>query len=336
MKIEYNPAVELCCALLQYAHWKELSDVRISGYTVSPELEKWYGRSRQALPGILDNDISYLIGNFLGLLFLPVELAIGEGIDSVPELIEKLRALPSESLPERLYEDYLTGIPFESIQDHPEKIKKAIEKAGGTTRKKEPELFAEFVHSPGSMQSRLVATMEEFYKIAVQPHEEEVRLEMEKQIASDQVILDAEPERFFMDYCRINRSEGDPEPKIFISYYDEVDIIQMENPVSLIYGRRRNNIDCGGLPLDQVYRLLADESRRTILQMLCRKPRFIRELATELGLTSATVSYHVSRLSALDLVTYERGERKRIYYRADLIKVEAMLDAVKKDIVGGA
>jgi len=39
-------------------------------------------------------------------------------------------------------------------------------------------------------------------------------------------------------------------------------------------------------------------------------------------------------LSVLDLVTYERGERKRIYYRADLEKVEAMLNAVRQDILG--
>lgn len=334
MKIEYNSAIDLCCAMLQYAHWNDATS-GIPGYKVSEELEKWHIKTGNEISGILDNDINYLIKNFLGLTFLLVELAMSTGIDSVPDLLALFRSLPPESLPQRLYSTYSVDQSFDQIKEDPAAILKVIEKAGGTTQKKEPQLFVEFIRSPEAMQKRLADMMEDFYKVAVQPYEEHVLNIMEKQAASEQSILNDEPGRFFSGFCRINRAVGEPEPQIYISYYNEIDIIQIDNPLSIIYGKCRSMLEnISIIPLEQIYTLLADESRRSILKQLCRKPRFIRELADELELTSATISYHMSRLSALNLVTYERGERKRVYYSADKEKVASMLKIVESDILG--
>ncbi|HAK47046.1 MAG TPA: hypothetical protein DCO79_14160, partial [Spirochaeta sp.] len=287
------------------------------------------------ISGILENDIDYLIKNFLGLLLLPVELAIAEKIFSAQELIERFGSLQSENLPERVYDSYATGLTFDSVKNDPDRIIKSIEKAGGTTRKKEPSFFLEFVRNPGTMQKRLTGMMDEFYTTAVQPFEDDVRQMMEEQIAREQMLLDADPGRFFMDFFRTTYSEIESEPEIFISYYNEIDVIQLDDPQSIIYGKSRGQLkDAVDIPLEQIYSLLADESRRQILQKLCRKPWFIRELADELELTSATVSYHMSRLYTLDLVSNQQGERKRTYYTADKVKVGKMLKAVEIDILG--
>lgn len=335
MKIRYNPAVELLCAMLQYAHWRELAESGIPGYRVSPELEKWYGRTKSEISGLLDNDLSYLIKNFLGLVFLPIELALTDGICSPVELIEAFRALPPEGLPERMFRSYSIDKSWDSVKDDPALIVSLLEKAGGTTRKREPEFFLDFAGNPGAVQERLAGIMEDFYHQAVRPYEDEVRKKIEMQISEDQVFLDSNPEAFYTDVFRSNPEDAESGAEIYISYYNEIDIIQLDDPLSFIYGRVRRQLSGSiGLPLEQIYSLLSDERRKKILQLLCRKSWFIRELADYLDITSATVSYHMSRLGALNLVTCERGERKRIYYRADTNKVEAMLDAVKLDILG--
>ena len=334
MKIKYSPAVDLCCAMLQYAHWNEATS-GISGYTVSEELGKWYRRISNEISGILDNDINYLIRNFLGLTFLPVELALSTETTSASELIALFRSLPPQTLPRRLYATYAVDQPFDQIKDNPEAVIRTIEKAGGTTRKQEPQLFLEFIRNPEAMQKRLAYMMEEFYRLAVKPYEQQIIRIAEQQAACEQQILDEDPDRFFSGFCRISRAVGEPVPQIYISYYNEIDIIQIDNPLCLIYGRCRRMLEnVGTIPLEQIYALLADESRRSILKQLCRKPRFIRDLADQLDLTSATVSYHMSRLTALNLVTYERGERKRVYYKADRAMVETMLGMVENDILG--
>ena len=335
MQIKYNPALDLCCAMLQYAHWDEIAGTNVPGYTITTELEKWYKKTKTEIPGLLHNDIKFLISNFLGLIFLPAELAVSEGLFSAEELIQTFRRLDPESLPERLFNSYSTDLVWNSVKDEPDKIIKAIEKAGGTTRKKEPGFFLDFIHGPQALQRRLADMMEDFYRIAIRPYEEDSVRRMEIRAAEDQEKLDTDAKFFFSAYLRINRTESEAEPQIFISLYNEIDIIQLDNPLCIIYGQCRRMLEgYSEIPLEQIYDLLADESRRTILRMLCRKTLFIREIADELELTSATISYHMSRLCALDLVTYRRGERKRVYYSADREKVGRMLKTVETDIIG--
>ena len=335
MQIKYNPAIDLCCAMLQYAHWEELSGTYISGYSVSPELKQWYERTKNSIPGLLHNDIGFLVRNFIGLLFIPIELAVEEQITDPGKLISAFSRLEPEGLPERLFNSYLTGYDWNEVKDQPDKIKNAIEKAGGTTRQKEPQFFIDFSHGPEAVQRRLSGIMTDFYRFAVKPFEKETIRMMEIQAAAEQKQLDEDPSGFFSAVLKINRKKNEPEPKLYLSCYSEIDVLQTDNPFAIIYGKSRSRFPAGiGIPVDQIYNLLADESRRSILRILCRRTLFIRELADELELTSATVSYHMSRLGALGLVRNERGERKRVYYSADMKKVKDMMRTLESDLLG--
>lgn len=64
---------------------------------------------------------------------------------------------------------------------------------------------------------------------------------------------------------------------------------------------------------ENIFKALADEQRRRILRMLRQGERPAGEIAGQLGLTPATVSHHLSRLSAADLVRVRREGQQRIY-----------------------
>ena len=335
MQIEYNPALDLCCAMLQYAHWSEYSGANIPGYRISDELSAWHEKSMAVIPALLHNDIEFLISNFAGLLFLPLEYALRENISSAAELIAGLQDLPPAELPRMIFESYITGYNWDDLKTEPEKIRAAVAKAGCTTRKNEADFFLDFIQDPAAFQTRLIGMMADFYRLAVEPYEAESEELMGNQASEDQLLLDKDPVDFFSGFMRMKYEQIEPGARIFISRYSEIDIIQIDNPHALIYGRYRGLLkDSSDIPLEQIYTLLADESRRTILRMLCRRPWFIRELADELNLTSATVSYHMSRLSMLNLVAYEQGERKRVYYSADTGRVEKMMRTLSFDILG--
>ena len=61
--------------------------------------------------------------------------------------------------------------------------------------------------------------------------------------------------------------------------------------------------------MDEIFKAMADGSRRRILAALCREPREAGELARLVGLAPNAVSFHLKALNAADLVSERRDGR---------------------------
>lgn len=81
-----------------------------------------------------------------------------------------------------------------------------------------------------------------------------------------------------------------------------------------------------------LYRLLADPARWTLIQLLVAAPRYGQELAELLGLSIATVSHHLNGLKRLDLVDIRRAEH-RLYYHLRTDRLRALLAGAEQDIL---
>jgi len=64
---------------------------------------------------------------------------------------------------------------------------------------------------------------------------------------------------------------------------------------------------------ENLFKALADTQRRKILGMLRHAEMPAGEIAQSLGLTAATVSHHLSKLKAANLVRIRREGQQRIY-----------------------
>lgn len=73
-------------------------------------------------------------------------------------------------------------------------------------------------------------------------------------------------------------------------------------------------------------KVMGDNSKLEILQLLSGRPWYSQELATELGITPATISYHMDHLLAAGLISLNKKE-KRIYYE---LNRQAMREVVEK------
>jgi DNA-binding transcriptional ArsR family regulator len=86
-----------------------------------------------------------------------------------------------------------------------------------------------------------------------------------------------------------------------------------------------------GLPFVDTYRaadawaVLADPTRRAIVECLAERPRAVGELADELPVSRPAVSQHLKVLKDAGLVT-ERAAGTRRVYRLDPIAVGALRD----------
>ncbi|MBN2655648.1 MAG: winged helix-turn-helix transcriptional regulator [Spirochaetales bacterium] len=68
----------------------------------------------------------------------------------------------------------------------------------------------------------------------------------------------------------------------------------------------------------ELFKAVSDETRLRMIRLLSRKSWYSTELAEELDLNKATVSYHMKILTRLNIVDIALGKNKRIYYRINL------------------
>ena len=67
------------------------------------------------------------------------------------------------------------------------------------------------------------------------------------------------------------------------------------------------------MKIQQVFEALADENRRKILELLKRKDMAVNEIGEHLPITGASLSHHLNKLKAADLVIAKRNGQTIIY-----------------------
>ncbi len=76
-------------------------------------------------------------------------------------------------------------------------------------------------------------------------------------------------------------------------------------------------------------KLLSDKSKVDILELLSKKPCYGKELANELKLSTATISYHVNALISIGLLSADVNANK-IYYSVNRERLSEYLENVKE------
>ncbi len=149
---------------------------------------------------------------------------------------------------------------------------------------------------------------------------------------------------------------GDPESvkdsgdcDVYISYIKSIVIgLYFEKPstsskaivsIGAIFGPsvRVGNLlkNLGSLDEDKVLsilKLLADKSKFEILSATVDQPAYGAQLASMLGLTTATISHHTSALLDQNLLTLDKVDTK-VYYRANPDMIRALVNYIQKELL---
>ncbi len=79
-------------------------------------------------------------------------------------------------------------------------------------------------------------------------------------------------------------------------------------------------------------KLLSDKSKVDILELTAKKPCYGKEIANELKLSTATISYHVNALMKLGLVKTE-VDSNRVYYSLNTEKFSQYLEGIRRYLI---
>ena len=81
----------------------------------------------------------------------------------------------------------------------------------------------------------------------------------------------------------------------------------------------------------ELLKLLADETRLDILNILLRKDSYVEKIACDLSLTPATICYHLKKMEAAGVVNCSRSQFYIIYSLNREIFDKPLYELIKKD-----
>ena len=83
----------------------------------------------------------------------------------------------------------------------------------------------------------------------------------------------------------------------------------------------------------ELLKLLADETRLDILNLLLKEDSYVEKIACELSLTPATICYHLKKMEAAGIVNCSRSQFYIIYSLNREIFEKPLFELIKKDKV---
>lgn len=87
-----------------------------------------------------------------------------------------------------------------------------------------------------------------------------------------------------------------------------------------------------GEEVSRYLKVLGDYSKFKIVKALMKKAMYGKELSELLGLTPATISYHMSELGNAGIIKYIQGENKRIYYHVNQDLLDKIAEGVAQEL----
>jgi DNA-binding transcriptional ArsR family regulator len=85
--------------------------------------------------------------------------------------------------------------------------------------------------------------------------------------------------------------------------------------------------------IQSLLKFLSDPKRYEMIQMLSKEKWYANELAKKFKITPATMSYHVNKLFALGLISFDQAEQNKLYIKLDSKRLEYLLNKVTKDLL---
>jgi DNA-binding transcriptional ArsR family regulator len=197
----------------------------------------------------------------------------------------------------------------------------------------------EILHYPAEAKQRLVRLLEQYVNVFAPYVTELDELDRAEAQKSRSSCL-TNTEDFVANYLKLNVKIFDPAKQLMLipNAFSEIltYIIQPEkNRFVLLYGTfisKKRMREKRSEEIRQFLKVLSEEKRIDIIKSLAVKPALGSDLAKQVGLTSATASYHLTMLLGIGLVDYERvGQRLHYILKKEILK--DLCDETYQDLV---
>lgn len=199
------------------------------------------------------------------------------------------------------------------------------------------EKLLDIIESPEEIKYRLTLLLRQFYGKCYLPIEDEIidtlyasKEKFEKTFEENKVY-------FYEEYLSEYSIKDVKNFVVNISYFVQIGkwkfLTTLQNNIEYIsIGMHADSYPQSSfqkIKVKKLLKLLADEKRFEMIQLLGKKPWYGHELAEALNITPPTISYHISSMMELGLIFLEK-ESNRTYYHLDKDKLKQLLQLVEK------
>ncbi len=349
--IETNPVFEMLVSLNRIAgcDQMECNYFENAGYSPDTRITGILKEIKESLSIFYRQEISFFFSKPVCSVLW--DFVISEGIRDISQLHVKFAEISDEDGLKHLLSDIIETLCQQDeelcrdgqmgmsiLSDQQEFEKRLADSESLSPEDKERAL--EMIRYPSDAKQRMVRLLER-YSLVFAPYVEELdeldRTEANKR--SDACHTDAE--EFITNYLKINANLMASATRIeFIpNSFSEIltYVLQPDKDrFVLIYGTfisKKRLREKQSEERKQFFKVLSEEKRVEMIKSLALRPAIGSDLAKQVGLTSATASYHLTMLLGIGIVEYERIGQK-LHYVLNKEMLKDLFDKAYKDIIG--
>lgn len=302
---------------------------------VSEDLVKWVEKTRAKLTDTMKNGLNIFF-NYESFLGLSLVLLIWENdcYQDINDFFNFLDQYPATELVKRFF--YTGYAQEEMLQDisNPIEVKNFLDKS--TLPEVEKWKLMYFCSAPDETKKRFINLIKEFYVIIF-----EENIEMLQKCHADSIKfledkLTQNPYEVIKKLINFELGDSNDEVILIPSYYYNTASLMSYHKdgkrLIYIYGTAQAEFEFSDKISSEnvlnAIKVLGDENRIKIIGILNTSPCYGYELAQKLGISSSTVSHHISLLSDIGFITSIREENK-VYYQVNKDNIRNLLKQIE-------
>lgn len=337
--INYNIVIDFMQSIIRIIDANEWPDYA-KRFKLNNDISKYVKNVQDNMDPILKRDMEYYCGKFCKGLFVVIFYAIDEDINDVGILLNNMDEMSGEDLVNTIIEKLELDIPEGASE---KQLKKSIEDGlkNDMMDFDKVEIYMDYFKYPNEMKERLVITLREYYNKFFVSIEQEVEDFMSRKLNEHRTLIKEDYDKFFDNMVMLIDKDLviDNEVEFYICYFSEIGcgLRYTEDGVYTItygYGLEQKYDDSmKKMEYRELIKLLNDDNRFEIINLLGKRSWYSKELADHLGITTATMSYHIKKMSTLGIFDVETGKNKRLYYKLNKNKFIKIINNMLFDII---
>lgn len=335
-----SEAMELVSAIVRLAYDGKRKDIiGENHFLVDDSIVQWVKAAKTGMSSYMQREMESLIKSCPFNMYFLYMLVNENSLDDGSSLIKLLKSIPVRQYLDYMYIEYDT--PKQAGKDALlENIKSAYEP-------EEQAVFIEMLEHPEETLERLHLFVTRFYETQFRELADSTMKILDAKMNEHEKLLSTLGNQFIKTITLLDdRSiEQCHSMTFYVSHFSEVSLVITNTLASehsptkdyiIIYGHHRaRKLDdaINSMKVKAFYKVLSDDKRLEILKLILKRSWYGNELAKHLSITTATLSYHMDKLSTLGIISFEAGENNRIYYRASQHKVQELFGMMLEELI---
>lgn len=303
---------------------------------VPEDLIKWVEKSRKRLTDRNKSELNVFFNyeSFLGLSLVQL-IFENNCYENINDFFNFLEKCPAKDIVKNFFR---TGYSQEKIlQD----IDNKIEVKNFLDESPLPEVekwkLTYFCSAPDETKNRLIVLLKDFYMTIFNENLEMIQASHIKSVNYMKDKLMRNPYESIDKIVKIDFKNFSDDIILMPSYYCNTSSFASyfhdKNKLIFIYGTALPELEFSNdMSHDKILsaiKVLSDENRIKIIEILNTTPCYGYELSQKLGISSSTVSHHLSQLSDIEIISSVREENK-VYYQVNKDKIRQLLSQFEK------